>query len=359
MKRFEMKKLGIIFVIACLLMTGCTGSENSGAYKEAVREPAAGEGFDYMADDVEPAVEEAQDTAKSDEANADASNSSGKSAQQSNTTNKVDKEKLVFRCSMVIDTLEYTESIKSFRNLIKKYDGFVENENESDDGTTNGYYYYDEMKQGKRHSTYTATVRIPSARYDDFCEETGGIGEVRTRNANVENVSQSYYNLQAELEVLEAKYQRYLEMLKKAVTTKDIIEIENTITNIEVQINQIKTQLNRYDNDVAYSYVSVTIKEVEKIVQEEEQGTVSNAFSGSMEAFGEVCHSLFIIFIYFLPYLIVILVILIIVWLATMPVRKKHKAAKKLAKEKQAATLGGQAQMTPPADVKPSEQEKK
>ena len=355
MKRFEMKKLGIVFLIACLLMTGCSsGDGNSSAYKEAVREPSAGEGFDYMTDEAEPAVEEAQDAAKSDDANADASNSSEKNTQQSNTTNRVDTEKLVFRCSMSIDTLEYADSVKSFRNLIKKYDGFVENENESDDGAANGYYYYDEMKQGKRHSTYTATVRIPSAKYDDFCEETGNIGEVRTRNANVENVSQSYYNLQAELEVLEAKYQRYLEMLKKATTTKDIIEIENTITSIEVQINQIKTQLNRYDNDVAYSYVSVTIKEVEKIVQEEEKGTISNAFSGSMEAFGEVCHSLFIVFIYFLPYLIVILVILIIVWLATMPVRKKHKAAKKLAKQAQAGVEPNQ-----PVEATPENTEKK
>ena len=347
MKRFEMKKLGIIFLIACLFMTGCTGSDGaSSSYnKETVRESSAGDGFDYMSDDVaEPAVEEAQ-AEKTDSSNTADSNSN---SNQQNTTNKVDKEKLVFKCSMAIDTLEYADSVKSFRNLIKKYDGFVENETESDDGGMSGYYYYDELKQGKKHSTYTATVRIPSSKYDDFCEETGGIGEVRSKNANVENISQSYYNLQAELEVLEAKYKRYLEMLEKATTTKDIIEIENTITSIEVQINQIKTQLNRYDNDVAYSYVSVTIKVVEKIIQEEEKGTVSNAFEDSLSAFGEVCHSLFIIFIYFLPYLLVILVILIIVWLATMPVRKKHKAAKRLAKEKAAqAPQTNQAQPTP------------
>ena len=202
MKRINLKKCGIIFLIACLFMTGCTGSDvSSNSYKEAVREPstAKGDGFDYATDEAEPAVEEAADDSAKNADNNSGSNTAGNKTQQNeNTTNRVDKEKLVFRCSMAIDTLEYADSVKSFRALIKKYDGFVENENESDDGGTTGYYYYDEMKQGKRHSTYTATVRIPSAKYDDFCEETGGIGEVRTKNANVENVSQSYYNLQAE-----------------------------------------------------------------------------------------------------------------------------------------------------------------
>lgn len=333
------RKYGVVFVIACLLMTGCTSAETStvesakGLPNTADSSASKGDGFNYITDDVdEPAVEDSAD-AEASKSNSDKKAENNSVGNKQNTTNRVDKEKLVYRCNMAIDTLEYNDSVKKFRDLIKKYDGFVENETEADDGNMNGYYVYDELKKGKKHSTYTATVRIPSAKYDDFLEETGGIGEVRTKNANVENVSQSYYNLQAELEVMEAKYQRYLEMLKTATTTKDIITIESTITDIEVQINQIKTQLNRYDNDVAYSYVSVTIKEVEKIVPEEEQGTVKNDFEQSWEAFGQVCHGLFVVFLYFMPYLIVILVILLIVFFATMPVRKKHKAAKKLAKE--------------------------
>ena len=369
MSRF-LKKYAVAFLAACLLLTGCSGGDGSSSYsvKEATKEAKSGQGFDYMTDEAVPAAEESADAGADSSAGDKAkgeSNSVG-NKQSENTTNKIDKEKLVFRCNMSIDTLEYADSVKKFRDLIKKYEGFVETETETDDKGMDSYYYYRDINPTqKKHSTYTATVRIPSAKYDDFLEETGGIGEVRNKTANVENVSQSYYSLQAELEVLEAKYQRYLEMLKKATTTKDIIDIENTITSIEVQINQIKTQLNRYDNDVAYSYVSVSIKEVEKIVQEEEKGTVSNAFEDSLKAFGNVCHGLFIIFIYFLPYLIVILVILLIVFFATMPVRKKHKAAKKAAKENAAKAPQNPVEnppvntQAPPVNPQAGPQEKK
>ena len=130
---------------------------------------------------------------------------------------------------------------------------------------------------------------------------------------------------------------------------------ENSITGIETQINQIKTQLNRYDNDVAYSYVNIQIKEVEKIVAEEEKGTVGNAFGDSWDAFAEVCHGLLILLIWFLPYLIVILVILVIIFAATIPARRKRKekrAAFEKQQEAQKAMLqAGQPGAPAPIDV--------
>ena len=343
-----MKRWGIILVLACVHLSGCGGAGNTAsgdANKNAMpaAAPAAGDGFNYdvAPEDEEAApeeyTEEVQDAGDNGESTKGAGNTGDRQTGE-NSTNKIDDEKLVYTCTMSLDTLEYENSVKSFRALIKKYEGFVESENESDDAGVNGFYYYDETKEGKKHYTYTARVRIPSAKYNDFVDETGSIGDVRSRNANVENVSRAYYDLQAELEILETKYKRYLEMLNKAETTEDIITIENTITSIETQINQIKTQLNRYDNDVAYSYVNVTIRGVEKIVKEEEQGTVGNAFSESWESFLDVCHGLLVLFIVCLPYLIVIAVIVVIVILATIPARRRRKAARAAFMEQQNKT---------------------
>ncbi|MCR4604397.1 MAG: DUF4349 domain-containing protein [Eubacterium sp.] len=341
-----MKKSVVSILLCCILgiccFTGCTGTGTENLSQVA---PESGAKFDVDGNNTEglaePAVDESGEVTEEKQA---AGSGTNQTQNKENTTNKINNEKLIYKCTLSVDTLDYQNSVKTFRELVKKYNGFLEQENESNDANYESYYYYDEVKKGKKHYNYSATVRIPSKDYNNFLDETGGIGEVRNKNANVTNISQQYYNLQAELEVLEAKYDRYLEMLKKAKTTNDIITIEGTITALETQINQIKTQLNNYDNDVAYSFVTISIKEVEKIEDVEQKGTVSNAFSDSWEKFAGVCHSLFIILLYLLPYILVLLAILVIVLLATRPARKRAKAARKARLEGATASQAQQTQ---------------
>ena len=327
----KMKKLIITLLIAslsCVCFTGCT----SGSPTSSVSSVNKSAGDTSSVDSANPGFsEDVEYEAASGEANADGTANSGGTAKtetKQDSTNRITNDKLIYNCSLAIDTLDYDASVKSIRDLIKKYNAFLEKENETNDASYESYYYYDEQKKGKKHHTYTATVRVPSKDYNSFLDETGSIGEVRNKSANVENISQQYYDLKAQLEVLETKYKRYLEMLKKATTTNDILQIENSITVVETQINQIKTQLNRYDNDVAYSFINITIKEVEKIEDEEQRGTVSNAFVDSWEKFADVIHGLFILFLYFLPYLLVLAVILAIILIATRPARKRAKIAR-------------------------------
>ena len=346
------KKLIITLLIAslsCVCFTGCT----SGSPTSSVGSVNKSAGDTSSIDAANPGFSEDVEYEKaSGEANADDSaNSDGtaKTETKQDSTNRITNDKLIYNCSLAIDTLDYDASVKSIRDLIKKYNAFLEKENETNDASYESYYYYDEQKKGKKHHTYTATVRVPSKDYNNFLDETGSIGEVRNKSANVENISQQYYDLKAQLEVLETKYKRYLEMLKKATTTNDILQIENSITVVETQINQIKTQLNRYDNDVAYSFINITIKEVEKIEDEEQRGTVSNAFVDSWEKFAEVIHGLFILFLYFLPYLLVLAVILAIILIATRHARKRAKIAREERLKAMAQAPKQQPSQTPPA----------
>ena len=53
-------------------------------------------------------------------------------------------EKLVYRCIMEIETLNYTETISSIKSSITKYKGIVESESEWDDAYN--WYYEDYIK---------------------------------------------------------------------------------------------------------------------------------------------------------------------------------------------------------------------
>ncbi|MBR3042187.1 MAG: DUF4349 domain-containing protein [Eubacterium sp.] len=269
-----MKKFINAFLAAsiCLALTACgsSASTDSGA-RSSVQKAASNsagyvDSYDYAA--TEAAYEDVEyETAAGDEPVYEESDESveGDVSDKENKTNKLDTEKLIYRCNISLETLRFDDTVSEFQKIITKYNGFIESENTYINST--GYY------ESSGLGVYVATVRVPSDKYKDFVNETGGIGTLINRSQNVTNVSQEYSDLSVELEVLEAQKADYLEMLKEAKKLEDmdnVILISDKISSVSTQINQIKTRLNSIDNDVAYSYVDVNIKEVKEIVEHSE-----------------------------------------------------------------------------------------
>ena len=342
-------------IISMAMLTGCTGESSSdnqeytGAYKGAESMTnddtydTAGNGFnssDYVDESIQSDItfnDKAENSTAENNADDGTAESTGKDNNTENNNeikeesdNKIDQEKLIYSCDINIDTIDYEESLNKFRNLVNQYDGFIEFENERDNAETLYYdsasSYREETKRSAKHYSYEARVRIPSKDYHKFLDEAGGIGDVRSKNANVENVSTEYYDLKAELEVLNTKYNRYLDLMKKAKSTSEILQIEQSLSSVETQLNQIKTRMNRIDNDVAYSYVTVNITQVKEYEPEEEEGFLSQwnrAIKDSASKFIDFIKGLIIFFTYALPYLIILAIILIVCIKASMKNMKK------------------------------------
>ena len=275
------KRLWILMAgIMMLSLTACGESHeaaNTMDYSSKVSSAGESKGLSddtYVTDNYEMATEAAEDyEAEPEELSADSSaDSSGSVKDKENKTNKLDTEKLIYRCSISLETKEFKETISSFQDLIKKYDGFVENENTSTKGGSYGGSYNNGL------GVYTATIRVPSENYTAFINDAGSIGTLNNKSQNVTNVSQEYSDLSVEMEVLEAERDDYMDMLKEAKSLEDmdnVILIRDKITSVNTEINQIKTRLNSIDNDVAYSYVDMQIYEVREVVEytEDDFGT--------------------------------------------------------------------------------------
>lgn len=195
-------------------------------------------------------------------------------------TNKIDtdkantKSKLVYESTVNIDTLEFAKAKQEFESLIDKYNGFIESQSITDDGGNNVYIYKND--DIKKHHTLCATVRIPSDNYDNFMSETSGLGDVRSSNEVVTNMTQTYGTLQAQLEIYETEYQTYMQMLSDVKDDSTRLEIKEDITEISVQIATIKSQMAVIDTDVEYSTVNITINEVEEYMEEKDTSTFAN-----------------------------------------------------------------------------------
>lgn len=184
----------------------------------------------------------------------------GDQGKPSPTEKEISTDMLVYRGGVTTQTLDFDQAVQSFKALMTEYGAFVEDERiDTKDG--NMYSYSDSADI--RH-TYNATVRIPSAKFNEFFEKSQGVGTAYGAWSNVENISQRYGTATTQLEIYQTKYERYLKLLAEAYNVEDMIEIERELTDIELKLAEYKTAISTMETDVAYSYLDMEIIEVRK-----------------------------------------------------------------------------------------------
>ena len=362
MVKKNLKKIRNIAIISALVMsvlTGCGSSSNKSStrndykngltYEQQTNADMAagyydGYGESYATeanyDDVDyfdEAYEESEYAAMTDDVSTDVNGGGNAGTEKKQTDNKLNLDKLIYRCNISVQTLAFESDVAEFKAAIKEYGAFIENENTYMSG---GDYYYD---RNTKLRTYTATIRVPSDKYEDFINKSGGIGELVNMSQNVENLSQEYSDLSVQLEVLAAERSSYVEMLKEAKSLSDmdnIILITDKITSIDIQVNQIKTRLNNIDNDVAYSYVDMSIREVKEYEKEPDESFGSRfvrEVKTGWRNFLYGCQNFLIWFVAHLPGILLFLGIVFGIWKLILHIIKKIKAkraAKRAEKEK-------------------------
>lgn len=311
------KKAIIPLILSAMLLTSCGDNSESSSSTNA----------NYISADNYELVAENADGESSGEDN-EVTDVSDNIKENNTSENIIRKEMLVYSCNLTVDVLDFDTAISSFKSNLDKYGAFPENENYSDGGSGSRWQYSDEEKW----QTYTATVRVPSENYNEFCDAVAETGDLRSKNASVENVSREYYDLSATLEIYEAKEKRYIELLSTIQDEQYAIKVEEELTDIQIEISKIKTRMNDIQTDVAYSYVYVTMNEVREYTAEPEKTDtfiqrLSNTVSKATAKFLSVMENLLFILIYLFPHLAVIgLVIFIIVKIVMFNKKRKNKA---------------------------------
>jgi hypothetical protein len=244
----------------------------------------------------------------------------------------INTQMLVYSCDMSIDVLEFDDSVDKLHDLITKYKGFIESETYSDGGNTSKWQYTDEQKW----KTLSTIIRVPSASYDDFCNDAENVGDMRRKNASVQNLTTEYSDLKTTLSIYEAKEKRYINLLADMKSESDALAVEKDLTDIQVEIAKIKTRMNNIENDVAYSYINLTVNEVREYTEEpviEKTDTfgqrLANTVSRTWRGFLEFLEGLLFLIIRLLPYLLLIGIVLIPINLLRKSIKKKRAARDK------------------------------
>lgn len=232
-------------------------------------------------------------------------NAAVKTAENSvaNKEDSSNNSKIIQTAQIELETKNYSSTITAILNTVKEKGGYIQSSNS-----------YGSSEDSSRGANYV--IRMPKNYFDEFLTNVGNLGKIISSSTQGENISQQYYDTEAHLKALKVQEDRLLELLKKSGSLKDILEIENQLSNVRYQIESLTTSLKSWDNQVDYTTISINIHEVNELtVKPVSLGEkIKKTFSDSLKSLGSLLKGILLFIVYMIPYLIIIVPVSVVIY---------------------------------------------
>ncbi len=86
------------------------------------------------------------------------------------------------------------------------------------------------------------------------------LGNVPYSSINADNITEQYTDVQARLTSCQAEETRLLELLDKADTVDEMLQIESYLSDVRYEIESYTAQIKNWDSRISYSTVSLTFR---------------------------------------------------------------------------------------------------
>ncbi|OKP99156.1 DUF4349 domain-containing protein [Paenibacillus sp. P46E] len=327
--------LGLI--VFAIVLTGCgAGSNNDSASRSEMKadNSSTAEGFDGAADQNTSANAAPKDQAVSAAAEAPAAEgdkAGGGSSAVSNTDaaraaggtagftgsdvvaglNK----KLIYHASLTMEVTDYAKAQTEVRNMVTLAEGYIVEFSENTSEYEHGGAFI---------------LKVPASGFSSFLDHLEKIKNVKLQHKiQGQDVSEEYVDLGSRLKAKQLMESQYIEFMKKATKSADLVAFANQLGAIQEEMETIKGRMRYIDQNVSFSTVELRLYQTEEsvgIAKTKEQGPLmdraSDALQSSLHALSVMFQWLFILLAAALPVLIVAAVVVVIVlW-----VRKRNKS---------------------------------
>lgn len=246
-----------------LILAGCGSSYSS--YATA----------DTMSSEIKSSYSSSYDAAEGSYEETEYSSDVSDDSVDASKIEDVDTSKKIIRnMSLSVETTDLTGLDIVIQSKVAELGGYIEH-SYADGSTTNitGYYlsedgntYYDSAAATTDdHYAYRTayyTVRIPVDKLDEFTEVVSESSNVTSQSTSTEDITTSYIDADSLRKTLEEEQEILNEMMKKATTVEEMIQVEDKLSDVRYELQNIKSQLKAMDNQVAYSTVAIDITEV-------------------------------------------------------------------------------------------------
>ena len=238
-------------------------------------------------------------------------------------------QKLIKRVNMDAETEDLEELLPLLMEEISALNGYVESQ-EIYNGSSHSSYRY-------RHAQLT--IRVPAENLEGLIDQVRGASNVVSYNESVEDVTLTYVDLETRIRVLETERDRLLELMEKAETVSDLLEIEARLSQVRGDLESIHSQMKVLQNQVNYATIELYIDQVKAYTEVEEQTVwqrIGSGFTKNLKNMGEDLVDFFVWAITYSPQLILWAAIITVAVIALRRKLQKRKVQKAPREDTQA-----------------------
>ncbi len=237
-----MKKITIIFTsLVLLFIFACNqadknfsdNTETIGKYEYAKEEEI---NYDMLDDDIP------QDVRTTDETEPVGGTSS------TLTDDEIKKigKKIIKNADISIEVEDYKDFIKRTKDSLNNFDCYISSEEES----KTSYAIYN-----------TLVIRVKSSQFDSLLAAilSGDDLNITSKSIYVNDITEQYVDIYQRLKARKLARDQYTEIMKKARTVNEILNVMSYINNIQEQIDAAEGRIKYLDDQVNYSTITITI----------------------------------------------------------------------------------------------------
>ncbi|MSR85364.1 DUF4349 domain-containing protein [Candidatus Uhrbacteria bacterium] len=214
--------------------------------------------------------------------------------------------KIIKNGSLTIRVSQLEQKLDELTGLAKDLGGYIDESRISDSGN---------------NRTAFATLRIPSNKFDE------GVSAIRKmalvvfdQYTNSEDVTAQFVDLDARLKAAKAEEAQYLEILKRAGSIKDTLEVAARLGEVRSRIEQMEGELRYLRDHTDYATLSVQMTEETSIAAPTRTWkpweTLKQSFQGLIIALQVLIDILIVAATFLIGFLLPILIILgLIAWI--------------------------------------------
>ena len=207
--------------------------------------------------------------------------------------------KLIKTVELTTETEDLDQLLGIITARVAELGGYVENQR-----VYNGSAY-----ASYRSRSATMTIRIPADRLEDFVDHVAEKTNIVSRYAYIDDVTLTYVATESRVAALEAEQARLLELMAKAETMSDLLEVEARLTEVRSELERVTSQMNVLKNQVSYGTVHLNVDEVVEYTPVEEETfwqRISGGFMDSLQGIGDGIVECTVFVFANLPYLVLI-----------------------------------------------------
>jgi len=244
-------KRTLIALILCAVMIFTIGCASSAQTSTASSDSAGGT-YDMAAPQAEVAA------SSNEVKSADATTTTQQTGEQ---TGDFDVRKIVYTADMTVTADDPAAALSTLLEKTQALGGYVSGSYSTTDELGTNYAY--------------ATLKVPAAQLEALVTAANALGKVNDYRLSSDDISLSYYDMQARLDNSKAEEQQLLQILAQCKTIEEILAVRQSLTSVRADIESYTAQMNLWDNLVSYATLNVTINRTPKTAVEGENKLIT------------------------------------------------------------------------------------